>query len=103
MITFDDIRESYKAEVGDDDEFEYGVLHDDFYGDKENKWTVDHGYELLERVGGGEGGAEECHSAFKLDGKIYRMDYSYMSYNGYNFDGVFKEVHPVEKTVTVYE
>lgn len=63
-------------------------------------------YEHLDQDGGGEGGAEYCYGVFSLNGKIYRADYSYYSYNGYEYDyimGSLREVKPVQKTITVYE
>lgn len=63
-------------------------------------------YEHIEQEGGGEGGSEYCFGVFKLNGKIYRAEYSYYSYNGHEYDGIInsvREVKPVEKTITVYE
>lgn len=63
-------------------------------------------YEHLEQEGGGEGGSEYCYGVFKLNGKIYRGEYSYYSHHGDEYDGIastLKEVKPVQKTVTVYE
>lgn len=65
-----------------------------------------YGYEHLEQEGGGEGGSEYCYGVFKLGGKIYKAEYSYYSYNGHEYDGIYdtlKEVKPVQKTITVYE
>jgi len=36
--------------------------------------------------GGGEGGAESCHSIFALGDKFYKVEYSYYSYVGYEID-----------------
>lgn len=63
-------------------------------------------YEHLQRKGGGEGGSEYCFGVFKLNGKIYRADYSYYSYSGDEYASIvetLREVKPVEKTITVYE
>lgn len=63
-------------------------------------------YEHLEQEGGGEGGSEYCHGVFKLKGKIYKAEYSYYSYDGHDYNGIYdtlKEVKPVEKTIIVYE
>lgn len=65
-----------------------------------------YGYEHLKQEGGGEGGSEYCYGVFKLGGKIYKAEYSYYSYNGHEYDGIYdtlKEVKPVQKTITVYE
>lgn len=64
------------------------------------------GYEHLDKDGGGEGGSEYCYGVFKLKGKIYKAEYSYYSYNGYEYGDILdtlREVKPVEKTITVYE
>lgn len=64
------------------------------------------GYNHLEQDGGGEGGAEYCHGVFELKGKVYKAEYSYYSFNGYEYGGIcdtLKEAKPVQKTITVYE
>lgn len=63
-------------------------------------------YEHIEQDGGGEGGGEYCYGVFKLNGVIYKAEYSYYSYEGHDIDGIvstLRVVTPVEKTVTVYE
>ena len=68
-------------------------------------WAESSGFELIEQEGGGEGGAEECHSVFKWKDKYYRTEYSYYSYHGYenvSMDNIW-EVTPKQKTITVYE
>lgn len=65
-----------------------------------------YGYEHLDQEGGGEGGSEYCYGIFRLGDKIYRSDYNYYSYHGYDYDGILdtlKEVTPKQKTITVYE
>lgn len=62
------------------------------------------GFEFIEQEGGGEGGAEDCHMVFKWKEKFYRLEYSYYSYHGTDFDGaIMYEVTPTQKMVTVYE
>ena len=59
---------------------------------------------IIEQEGGGEGGAEDCTLVFMWKDKYYRLNYSYYSYHGYDFDdAMLYEVTPVEKVVTVYE
>ena len=68
---------------------------------KKDEW----GYEHLQQEGGGEGGSEYCYGVFRLGDKIYKAEYSYYSYNGHEYDGIYhtlKEVKPVQKTITVY-
>ena len=63
-------------------------------------------YELIENCGGGEGGAEDCTSVFKFDGKLYRAYFNYYSHDGYNYEDIvstLKEVFPVERMTTYYE
>jgi hypothetical protein len=63
-------------------------------------------FEHIQQEGGGEGGAEYCYGVFKLNDKYYKAEYSYYSYNGYEFDDIcdtLQEVFPVERLVTFYE
>lgn len=53
---------------------------------------------------GGEGEGEHAESVFKLDGVFYKAEYSYYSYNGFDYDYMeVYEVVPKEKTIIVYE
>lgn len=63
-------------------------------------------YEHIQQEGGGEGGSEYCYGVFKLNDKYFKAEYSYYSYNGFDYDYIadtLHEVHPIEKTITVYE
>lgn len=63
-------------------------------------------FENIVTEGGGEGGAEYCYGVFKLNDKIFKVEYSYYSHYGHEFNGIkdtLREVRPVEKTITVYE
>lgn len=76
-----------------------------FNGDAENM-LAELGYEHIHQEGGGEGGSEYCEGVFKLDDKLYEVNYSYYSHNGCEYDYIedtIREVKPVVKTVTVYE
>lgn len=59
---------------------------------------------ILDQHGGGEGGGEHVHVVFSYKDETYKIDASYYSYHGVEFDGatVYK-VTPVEKTITVWE
>jgi len=61
-------------------------------------------FEHIQHEGGGEGGAQDCESIIKVDDQYYSITYTYMSYDGFDFDyaEAFK-VTPKEKTITVYE
>lgn len=87
------------------DELVYNMCEGDVYSSvKEVLEKYD--YEHLEQDGGGEGGSEYCYGIFKLDGRVYKAEYSYYSYHGHEFSGItnnLSEVKPVTKTVTVYE
>lgn len=75
---------------------EYDILLGDFGEDPR--------VEFIEQEGGGEGGAEDCHSVIKVDGVFYKVTYSYYSHHGFSTD--YAEVFvvtPKEKTITVYE
>lgn len=64
------------------------------------------GVSLVRQDGGGEGGSEYCTSVFSYKDRYFKIAYSYYSFSGFevfsDFDGLC-EVHPVEKTITVYE
>lgn len=103
--------EEMKSTLGYDsvDELVYEMCENEFYGshihDVKDK-LFELGYEHLEQEGGGEGGSEYCYGVFRLGDKIYKAEYSYYSYNGHEYDGIYhtlKEVKPVQKTITVYE
>lgn len=67
--------------------------------------TEKHSYERLEGDYGGEGEGEYCYGIISIDGKFYRADWSYYSYNGCEFDGIHASVCEVKATtemVTVY-
>ncbi len=51
--------------------------------------------------GGGEGGAESCHSIFALGDKFYKIRYSYYSYRGYEIDDDAELVEVTPKTIEV--
>jgi hypothetical protein len=76
----------------------------------EGDWDSDYcnglEYEHLEQDGGGEGNGEYCYGVFQLGDTIYRAEYSYASYAGYDYDDIIstlKVVTPKKKTITVYE
>lgn len=85
-------------------EFVYYLCEDGIYGDSLKDAGFE--YEHLEQDGGGEGGSEYCYGVFKLNGVIYKAEYSYYSYNGHEFDYIVDTLRVVEgkvKQVTVYE
>lgn len=62
-------------------------------------------FKLIDREGGGEKGAEYCESVIELEGKLYRLSYSYFSHSGFSIYD-FWNWQPVvakQKTVTYYE
>jgi hypothetical protein len=60
--------------------------------------------EVLENIGGDEGDGEYAYIVFRYKDKFYKLEYSYYSYVGRDFDcATFSEVTPVEKLMTVYE
>jgi len=56
---------------------------------------------------GGEGQGDRYYMVFSVTNesevRYFKIDGYYASYAGGEFDGPFTEVHPVTKTVTVYE
>lgn len=65
-----------------------------------------YGYEALEGNYGGEGEGEYCYGVIRFQGKFYKAEWSYYSYDGCEYDCIadtVKEVAPKEKTIIVYE
>jgi len=62
------------------------------------------GYNYIEGAGG-EGQGDWAHSVIELEGKLFRSDYSYSSYDGYYIDDVWdwQEVQKKTKEVVAYE
>lgn len=50
-----------------------------------------------------EGGGETIFAIFKVGDQYFRKDGYYLSHDGSYWDGDLFEVHPTQKTVTVYE
>lgn len=58
----------------------------------------------IEQEGGGEGGSEYCYTVIQVGEKFYKIEYSYYSYNGYDYDYAdVLEVVPTQRMVTFYE
>lgn len=63
-------------------------------------------YEWMDGQTGEEGEGEYCYGVIRFQGKYYKAEWSYYSYNGCEYDYIadtVKEVFPKEKTITVYE
>lgn len=52
---------------------------------------------------GGEEQGSHASILFQVGSQFFRKHGYYASHYGYDWDGIFEEVIPVEKTVTVYE
>lgn len=51
-----------------------------------------------------EGGGEYCYAVIQVGEKFYKIEYSYYSYNGYDYDDTdVLEVVPTQRMVTFYE
>lgn len=60
-------------------------------------------FEILESVGGDEGGGEYCKRVFKWKERFYRWTFNYYSYRGNDFeDAEMIEVFPEQVMTTVY-
>jgi hypothetical protein len=59
----------------------------------------------VDEIGGGEGDGEYTHRVinFPAHGVYIKLRGYYSSYNGVDLDYDYEEVHPKEKTITVYE
>lgn len=72
----------------------------------ELKWSQDNGFKFIEGETGYEGSGEYCYVIFSWKDKVYKIEFSYYSHYGNNFEDVestIREVKPVERVVTVYE
>lgn len=62
------------------------------------------GVKFIECEGGGEGGAEDCHSVIQVGGVYFKVFYTYRSHEGYDWDYANAiVVNPVDRVVTFYE
>jgi hypothetical protein len=94
-------------------ELENILVHDDPYWDEEydeqfNKFTEfldELGFKIVHQEGGGEGGGEYCEVVIELEGKTYKLNYEYRSYEGYTIDDIWNWdlVTAKQKMITVYE
>ena len=92
----------YDIEINYPDEHDHWGYRRDYLSAK----TKELGYEHVVQEGGGEGGTEYCYGVFKLKDKLYKVEWSYYSHQGYYRDGALetlKEVKPKEKTIILYE
>ena len=118
MIVFEELLARYTDSGMDMDDLIFNLAGGDIsefvsyrksseqYQKNKEAFKAEVGYEHLDQDGGGEGGAEYCYGVFKLQGKIYRAEYTYYSHEGYEYGGIadtLREVKPVQKTITVYE
>jgi hypothetical protein len=118
-VTFDDMTTIVYFAVGIEDymyELAYFMLLVEF-GElnsgscKKTEASLDHKiiYSILDEIrvsakyreGGGEGGPEGCHTIFEVGGKLYKINYSYYSYQGFNIDDGAELIEVVLKTIEV--
>ena len=62
-------------------------------------------YEFMEGDTGGEGQGEYCYGVIRFQGKYYRAEWTYYSYNGCEYDSIERtitEVTPKQVMVTQY-
>lgn len=82
------------------------INYDNVYSSEElNEITEALDFSQVLREGGGEGGAEHVYIVFKALGKYFSTSCSYYSNYGYSTDYILEyisEVHPEERTITVY-
>ena len=88
---------------------EFGELNSGYL--KKTEASLDHKiiYSILDEIrvsakyreGGGEGGPEGCHTIFEVGGKLYKIKYSYYSYQGFDIDDGAELIEVVPKTIEV--
>ena len=126
LSVFDEMYQATVVDLGMEDDisrskFFYEIFDGDldevgYVSGEERSWEEDRDaqekllsqfdYKLIESEGGHEGGGEYCYGIIKFQGKFYKAEWQYYSYNGCEYDYIeetIKEVTPVEKTITVYE
>lgn len=100
FVTYEDFRDHVASLLGRADE----SCGNTFNWEITRSGIKEVGLELIEKDGGGEGGAEDCYSVVKLNGVFYCIYYNYYSHHGFDFDyASIQVVRPVEKVITVYE
>lgn len=117
LSVFQEFAEKYWREDEVDSRFLYQLFSGDFddfnlpYNWGETKTErqeilKSYDYEWMEGDTGGEGEGEYCYSVIRFQGKFYKAEWSYYSYNGCEYDYIadtVKQVFPKEKLVIVYE
>lgn len=96
---YNELKSQYEETFNGEDDNEECSFREFLLGDG----IEEKGYEVIYQKGG-EGEGEHAETVFKLNDDIYKVVYSYYSYDGFSFDypEAFKVV-PKEKTITVYE
>jgi hypothetical protein len=122
MITVDEVESLLEGEreydeYGDDDYEEFGWYFWLYEGHSDD-WTIlnsEYMARTVKTAGGGEGGGEYVEivvevtphvggvQKFSMESRFFEKLGSYYSHAGCDFDGSFTEVHPKQKTITVYE
>lgn len=80
-----------------------------YYDESVRKYTymdddgVQHPITFIEQEGGGEGGAENCHTVLKIGDDFYKFEYRYYSHHGYDYFSEARKVTPSQKVITVYD
>ena len=83
-------RKSWMPEEGSPLEDKYEFLSGFEEGDYLFKETEDSDpipMNHIEQEGGGEGSGKYCYTVIQVGEKFYKIEYSYYSYNGYDYDG----------------
>jgi hypothetical protein len=75
--------------------------------DDQYTMVADLGFVSLVKREGGEGHGENAVMVFKIQSgdttRWFRLEGGYSSYDGFDWDGPFKETFPQVKEITVYE
>jgi hypothetical protein len=97
-----------EAGMDEDEGMFYCLADDDFWSETQKKvrerLVEELGYEHITQEGGGEGGTEYCYTIMRFGNTYYKMEYSYYSFDGYDFGDAddWVEVKPVKKEIIVY-
>jgi hypothetical protein len=91
-------------EIFEDEDGSYYEFVDFLNGDYDEDAAANAGLVWIEQDGGGEGGAEDCHTVFSIGDVTYKITYNY--YSHYGFDTAHAQAYivtPVQRVITAYE
>jgi len=94
----EEMMDAYNISNGYEVDDEY--CYNDFICEVLDDGRWDHeDFKHLEQDGGGEGGSEYCYAVWSWRGLIYKIEYSYMSHEGHDYDGSMDTIREVKEVM----